>query len=158
MVRKNPRVGKNGKKLSFNKYSRRGTAAPAPGHGPCIVKGFGAGVGAGPDKGRRIALERLRNRVGFRTGRSRIPEASQGGGAGPRVGASPGQCPVLFACYGECPRNRFITAPGGEAGLNYLCAGLKAFFTHIDKPMKTMASLLKQGRYADEIMQMPDIT
>ncbi len=68
------------------------------------------------------------------------------------------QCPVLFACYGECPRNRFIIAPGGEGGLNYLCAGLKAFFTHIDNPMKTMASLLKQGRYADEIMQMPDIT
>lgn len=41
--------------------------------------------------------------------------------------------------------------------MNYLRTGYKAFFTHIDKPMKTMASLLKQGRYADEIMQMPDI-
>lgn len=62
------------------------------------------------------------------------------------------ECPFLFACYGECPRNRFITAPGGEAGLNYLCAGYKAFFAHIDKSMKTMAGLLRQGRYADEIM------
>ncbi|GAA4353764.1 anaerobic sulfatase maturase [Variovorax defluvii] len=61
-------------------------------------------------------------------------------------------CPVLFACYGECPRNRFIEAPNGEPGLNYLCAGYKAFFTHIDAPMKTMAALLRQGRYADEIM------
>ncbi|WP_298832369.1 anaerobic sulfatase maturase [uncultured Piscinibacter sp.] len=67
------------------------------------------------------------------------------------------ECPVLFACYGECPRNRFIRTPDGEDGLNYLCAGYKAFFTHIDKPMKTMASLLRQGRYADEIMQMPPV-
>jgi uncharacterized protein len=62
------------------------------------------------------------------------------------------ECPVLFACYGECPRNRFIESPNGEPGLNYLCAGYKAFFTHIDAPMKTMAALLRQGRYADEIM------
>lgn len=63
------------------------------------------------------------------------------------------QCPVLFACYGECPRNRFIRAPDGEPGLNYLCAGYKAFFQHIDAPMKRMATLLRKGRYADEIMQ-----
>lgn len=62
------------------------------------------------------------------------------------------QCPVLFACYGECPRNRFATTPSGEAGLNYLCEGYKAFFLHIDQPMRTMADLLRQGRYADEIM------
>lgn len=64
------------------------------------------------------------------------------------------ECEVLFACYGECPRNRFIMTPDGEPGLNYLCAGYKQFFTHIDAPMKTMATLLKQGRYADEIMRM----
>jgi uncharacterized protein len=64
------------------------------------------------------------------------------------------QCPVLFACYGECPRNRFIETPDGEPGLNYLCQGYKSFFTHIDKSMKTMAALLRQGRYADEIMQV----
>lgn len=67
------------------------------------------------------------------------------------------ECPVLFACYGECPRNRFIRTPDGEEGLNYLCAGYKAFFTHIDAPMKTMADLLRQGRYADEIMQQADV-
>ena len=62
------------------------------------------------------------------------------------------QCPVLFACYGECPRNRFIRTPDGEMGLNYLCAGYKAFFTHIDGPMRAMAGLLRAGRHADEIM------
>ncbi len=63
------------------------------------------------------------------------------------------ECPVLFACYGECPRNRFITTPSGEAGLNYLCEGYKAFFLHIGQSMQTMAQLVRSGRYADEIMQ-----
>jgi uncharacterized protein len=63
------------------------------------------------------------------------------------------ECPVLFACYGECPRNRFISTPTGEDGLNWLCAGYKAFFQHIDGPMRTMADLVRSGRYADEIMR-----
>lgn len=68
------------------------------------------------------------------------------------------ECEVRFACHGGCPKNRFITSPSSEAspegedGLNYLCAGYKAFFNHIDKPMKMMADLLRQGRYADEVM------
>ena len=66
------------------------------------------------------------------------------------------ECPVLFACHGECPRNRFIRTHDGEEGLNYLCAGYKAFFSHIDIPMKTMAKLITDGRYADEIMVRPD--
>jgi uncharacterized protein len=61
-------------------------------------------------------------------------------------------CSVRFACHGECPKNRFLTTPDGEAGLNYLCAGYKAFFTHIDGPMRLMADLLRQGRFADEAM------
>jgi uncharacterized protein len=62
------------------------------------------------------------------------------------------QCSVRFACHGGCPRNRFIKTPDGQDGLNYLCAGYKAFFTHVDRPMKIMAELLRQRRYADEIM------
>jgi uncharacterized protein len=61
-------------------------------------------------------------------------------------------CKVLFACYGECPRNRFIHSPDGEPGLNYLCAGYKLFFNRINRPMRMMADLLRRGRYADEIM------
>ena len=64
------------------------------------------------------------------------------------------ECEVRFACHGECPKNRFITKPDGEPGLNYLCAGYKALFTHIDRPMRTMADLFRQGRYADEAMAM----
>jgi uncharacterized protein len=65
------------------------------------------------------------------------------------------ECEVRFACHGECPKNRFIKTPDGEDGLNYLCAAYKAFFNHIDETMKIMASLLRCGRFADEIMQMP---
>jgi len=67
------------------------------------------------------------------------------------------QCPVRFACHGECPRNRFLETPDGEPGLNYLCDGYKAFFTHIDGPMRTMAALIRSGRYADEIMSLPAV-
>ena len=66
------------------------------------------------------------------------------------------ECEALFACHGECPRNRFIRTPDGEPGLNYLCAGYKHFFKHVDQPMKRMADLLRRGRFADEIMQPSD--
>jgi uncharacterized protein len=70
------------------------------------------------------------------------------------------ECEVRFVCHGGCPKNRFIdtpdgeASPGGEVGLNYLCAGYKAFFNHIDRPMKIMASLLRQKRPPAEIMQI----
>ncbi len=54
-------------------------------------------------------------------------------------------CEVRFACQGGCPKNRFIRTPDGEDGLNYLCAGYKTFFNHIDKPMQAMSDLLNQG-------------
>ncbi len=64
------------------------------------------------------------------------------------------ECEVLFACYGECPRNRFTHTPNGEPNLNYLCAGYKLFFNHIIHPMTIMAQLLRAGRYADEVMKI----
>ena len=62
------------------------------------------------------------------------------------------ECPVLFACNGECPKNRFIRTPDGQAGLNYLCAGYKAFFQRIDEPMRIMATLMRTDRPASEVM------
>jgi uncharacterized protein len=64
------------------------------------------------------------------------------------------QCEVLFACYGECPRNRFIHTPDGEPNLNYLCPGYKLFYNHIDHPMRIMARLLRDGHYADEVIRI----
>ncbi len=65
------------------------------------------------------------------------------------------ECPVLFACNGGCPKDRFVKAPDGEPGLNYLCEGLRAFFTRIDRPMRTMAGLLRQHRSPALVMSMP---
>ena len=62
-------------------------------------------------------------------------------------------CEVQFACNGECPKNRFLLTPDGEENLNYLCAGYRAFFNHIDKPMKQMAQLLRAGKPAAAVMQ-----
>jgi uncharacterized protein len=62
-------------------------------------------------------------------------------------------CKVSFVCHGGCPKNRFITTPAGEIGLNYLCKGYKAFFRHIDRPMRIMAKLLQENRAPAEIMQ-----
>ena len=63
------------------------------------------------------------------------------------------ECEVRFACHGECPKHRFIHTPDGEPGLNYLCAGYKQFFTHIDEPLKIMVDLFNKGRAAEEVMQ-----
>ena len=62
------------------------------------------------------------------------------------------ECPVLSVCNGECPKNRFSKTPDGEPGLNYLCAGYKAFFEHADKPMRIMAGLIRANRPASEVM------
>jgi uncharacterized protein len=66
------------------------------------------------------------------------------------------ECPVLFACNGECPKNRFIETPDGESGLNYLCAGYKAFFQRIDEPMKLLVMLMSSGREASAVMKILD--
>jgi uncharacterized protein len=49
-------------------------------------------------------------------------------------------CEVLAQCHGGCPKYRFIHTPDGEAGLNYLCAGLKRFFLHSRAPIERMTS------------------
>ena len=64
------------------------------------------------------------------------------------------ECPVLFACNGECPKNRFTFTPDEESGLNYLCAGYKAFFQRVDEPMKIMAMLLRTNRPASDVMDI----
>ncbi|NEA29689.1 hypothetical protein [Actinomadura bangladeshensis] len=61
-------------------------------------------------------------------------------------------CPVLFACGGGSPGNRFVESPDGEPGLAYLCAGYREFFDHIDQPMQVMAALLRSGRDVAEVM------
>jgi uncharacterized protein len=64
------------------------------------------------------------------------------------------ECEFLFACHGGCPKNRFVTTPKGEDGLNYLCAGYKIFFNHVDLPMRIMTSMLRQNRAPAEVMRL----
>lgn len=62
------------------------------------------------------------------------------------------ECDVRFACKGECPKNRFIQTPTGEPGLNYLCAGWKAFFHRVDEPLKMLTMVMRSGRPASDVM------
>jgi uncharacterized protein len=61
-------------------------------------------------------------------------------------------CEVRFICNGGCPKNRIAATPEGEPGLNYLCAGYKAFFAHIDHPMQMMVEELRQHRAPANVM------
>ena len=62
------------------------------------------------------------------------------------------ECDVRFACHGGCPKDRFVAAPDGQAGLNYLCSGFRTFFSHVDEPMRAMCALLRAGRAPAEIV------
>ena len=64
------------------------------------------------------------------------------------------ECDVRFACHGGCPKDRFIETPDGDPGLNYLCAGFKDFFHHVDRPMRVMGELLRAGRAPSEIVAL----
>ncbi len=64
------------------------------------------------------------------------------------------RCEVRFACNGECPKHRFINTPDGEPGLNYLCAGYKNFFTHINPYMRLLGDIVRSGQPAETIMRV----
>jgi uncharacterized protein len=53
-------------------------------------------------------------------------------------------CEYMFACNGECPKNRIIRSPIGEPGLNYLCSGLKKYFNHIKPYVEDMVHQLRE--------------
>jgi len=55
------------------------------------------------------------------------------------------ECNYLFACNGECPKNRLIRTPDGEAGLNYLCSGLLKFWKHIDPDAQDICKRMARG-------------
>ncbi len=62
------------------------------------------------------------------------------------------ECPVRFACNGECPKHRFVPAPDGGERLNYFCPAYRLFFTHIDPYMRFMAAELRQERPPANVM------
>ena len=62
------------------------------------------------------------------------------------------ECPFLFACHGECPRNRFVDDCYGEPNHNYLCDGYRQFFEHVAQNMDFMKSELEAGRAPANLM------
>jgi len=64
------------------------------------------------------------------------------------------QCEWLFACNGECPKNRFARTASGEPGLNYLCQGYHQFFAHVAPYMDLMKQELQAGRPASGVMSL----
>ena len=56
------------------------------------------------------------------------------------------ECKFLFACNGECPKNRVIRTGDGEPGLNYLCSGLQKYWHHIDRDVKDICRNLGEGK------------
>lgn len=63
-------------------------------------------------------------------------------------------CKYLFACNGECPKNRFALTADGEPGLNYLCAGYHKYFEHVAPYMDFMANELKNQRPPANVMNL----
>ena len=61
-------------------------------------------------------------------------------------------CEVRSLCNGGCPKERFVNSDDGEPGHNYLCAGLKLFFTHSRPAMQEMARLYKSEKPVAGVM------
>lgn len=62
------------------------------------------------------------------------------------------ECSFLFACYGECPKNRFAIDAYGNKGLNYLCKGYKRFFAHVAPYMQFMKEQLEKELPPADVM------
>ncbi len=64
------------------------------------------------------------------------------------------ECEYLFACNGECPKNRFTKTASGEPGLNYLCKGYYRFFKHAAPYMDYMKKEYLSQRAPANIMEV----
>jgi uncharacterized protein len=62
------------------------------------------------------------------------------------------QCDVLDLCNGGCPKDRLIRTPQGEQGLNYLCPGLKQFYTHSRPYLQKLAWHQRAGDSTETFM------
>ncbi|HIC6654133.1 TPA: anaerobic sulfatase maturase [Salmonella enterica subsp. enterica serovar Cerro] len=61
------------------------------------------------------------------------------------------RCQWKFACYGGCPKHRFLPSASGATNHNYLCAGYQAFFSHTATAMSAMRTLYEKGISPAEI-------
>ena len=63
------------------------------------------------------------------------------------------QCRFLFACHGECPKNRFLKVEGESNRQNYLCEGYYEYFRHVAPYMDFMAGEFRHRRAPANVMQ-----
>jgi uncharacterized protein len=63
------------------------------------------------------------------------------------------RCEYLFACNGECPKNRFAMTADGDSRVNYLCRGYRQFFGHVAPYMDFMKRELAEDRAPANVMQ-----
>jgi uncharacterized protein len=64
------------------------------------------------------------------------------------------ECEVRDMCNGECPKNRILRTPDGEAGLNYLCEGYKRFFTHCQPFVSEVAAEWRRQSQEKQMSQV----
>ncbi len=62
-------------------------------------------------------------------------------------------CNYLFACHGECPKNRFVKLDNEPYRHNYLCKGYYRFFEHVAPFMEYMKKELLAGRAPANVME-----
>ncbi len=65
------------------------------------------------------------------------------------------ECEVLSLCNGGCPKDRILRTPDGEAGLNYLCAGYKKFFTHCRPFLAELSALQRRETIEGQMAPRP---
>ena len=63
-------------------------------------------------------------------------------------------CEYYAECHGECPKNRTRTTDEVGKNLNYLCEGLKLFFSRTRPAMEIMAKLLHEEKPPAFIIEM----
>ena len=63
------------------------------------------------------------------------------------------RCEVVDLCNGGCPKDRLATTPEGEKGLNYLCPGLKRFYTHSRPYLQKLAWHQRAGDSTQAFMR-----
>ena len=76
------------------------------------------------------------------------------------------ECEWLFACHGECPKNRIVDPQtnalrtenlGFTPRLNYLCEGYRQFFAHAAPYMDFMKQEVMNGREAGRVMKLREV-
>ncbi|MBL6958964.1 MAG: anaerobic sulfatase maturase [Rhodospirillales bacterium] len=63
-------------------------------------------------------------------------------------------CEVLSSCNGGCPKDRFTRTPDGEAGLSYLCPGLKLFYSHARPTLQKLAEIRQSENPEAELLEL----